>query len=491
MQTVKLIISVLIVGLLGYQPSISAQGEASDSPIEGDTFDQDSQGNAGADQGFDESSNEGNEYLSSEDEEGKIDQPPPPSENYSTADQPSDTRPPVEQPAENSAFEYFRDKLAPYGEWTWTSEFGWVWHPREVASDWRPYTNGHWVYTEYGWTWSSYEPWGWAPFHYGRWAFLGDSWVWVPGTRWAPAWVMWRYSDGYIGWSPLLAGFDLWYGWSYYPVHYNHWTFVNWNRFHDPHPYHYFIPRHQTRDVFRHTYYPGNCRNGGGPLCQRGPARAYVNRHVSTPVVMTRVHNVYTGGRGGHAVSGLGLQGNRLNIYRPRFGSANAQFRRQPQSNLQRVSPPSAQPGQMRNSYQPRMNESNRGIERARQFDRPTINRQSVDRPNVVRPSINRPSVRPQGNNFERLPQPGKDIYSRPPSNSSPSIETHSSSPARTMPTILPRSPTYRGGSSSPAKSIRSTPSTPSFRSAPSAPPAQSNRGGSRDRERSNSSHSR
>jgi uncharacterized protein DUF6600 len=82
--------------------------------------------------------------------------------------------------------------------------YGQVWIPHDVAPGWRPYTTGRWVYTNYGWTWVSEQEWGWAPFHYGRWAFVAPyGWVWVPGTVWAPAWVVWRHSPGWVGWAPL------------------------------------------------------------------------------------------------------------------------------------------------------------------------------------------------------------------------------------------------------------------------------------------------
>jgi hypothetical protein len=104
-----------------------------------------------------------------------------------------------------AAVDAFYDDLAPYGEWVDVAQYGTVWTPYDVPPDWRPYTAGHWVYTdEYGWTWDSDYEWGWAPFHYGRWVFDDDyGWVWVPGTRWAPAWVAWREGDDYVGWAPL------------------------------------------------------------------------------------------------------------------------------------------------------------------------------------------------------------------------------------------------------------------------------------------------
>lgn len=98
----------------------------------------------------------------------------------------------------------FYEPLAPYGTWFTLDGYGQVWRPRHVHAQWRPYTDGRWLYTEYGWTWVSDWPWGWAPFHYGRWySHPVYGWVWIPGTVWAPAWVAWRYAPGWAGWAPL------------------------------------------------------------------------------------------------------------------------------------------------------------------------------------------------------------------------------------------------------------------------------------------------
>jgi len=98
----------------------------------------------------------------------------------------------------------FYDELAPFGEWVDHPDHGYVWLPRKVGRDWRPYTLGNWVSTEeYGWYWDSPEPFAWAVYHYGRWGFEPDyGWYWVPGDTWAPAWVQWRYGDEYVGWAP-------------------------------------------------------------------------------------------------------------------------------------------------------------------------------------------------------------------------------------------------------------------------------------------------
>ena len=42
--------------------------------------------------------------------------------------------------------------LAPYGQWVDDGTFGNVWQPA-VPYGWRPYVDGSWVWTSYGWTW--------------------------------------------------------------------------------------------------------------------------------------------------------------------------------------------------------------------------------------------------------------------------------------------------------------------------------------------------
>jgi hypothetical protein len=94
------------------------------------------------------------------------------------------------------------------GNWIDVEGYGYGWQPEVVVRDpnWRPYSDGYWAYTDYGWTWISYEDFGWAAYHYGRWANLADyGWVWFPGEDldWGPAWVSWRTGGDYIGWAPL------------------------------------------------------------------------------------------------------------------------------------------------------------------------------------------------------------------------------------------------------------------------------------------------
>ncbi len=101
----------------------------------------------------------------------------------------------------------FYNALDAHGEWADTDRYGYVWQPKTAQHNksWRPYTDGRWQWTDYGWTWQSNESFGWATYHYGRWAKLPQlGWVWVPGSEWAPAWVSWRVRGvQYVGWAPL------------------------------------------------------------------------------------------------------------------------------------------------------------------------------------------------------------------------------------------------------------------------------------------------
>ena len=101
----------------------------------------------------------------------------------------------------------FYETLSPYGSWYQVPSYGWVWQPSVVVvnSGWSPYCQGgRWVWSDWGWYWSSEYSWGWAPFHYGRWAtYPGLGWCWVPGTVWGPSWVTWRNHGTYVGWAPL------------------------------------------------------------------------------------------------------------------------------------------------------------------------------------------------------------------------------------------------------------------------------------------------
>lgn len=176
------------------------------------------------------------------------------------------------------AIDEFYDELAPYGEWVAHPSYGYVWLPRTVAPDWRPYTVGQWVSTdEYGWYWDSYEPFAWAVYHYGRWGFdPGYGWFWVPGDTWAPAWVQWRYGNEYVGWAPEApapyGGYAYGGQVGYAPPPQAAWVFVRPGHLTAPAVRSYALPRtsisiafSRTTNVYRPEFRNGAVYNYGMP----------------------------------------------------------------------------------------------------------------------------------------------------------------------------------------------------------------------------------
>ena len=130
--------------------------------------------------------------------------PPPPDQQGGPPPDGQGGPPPDQGGDQGASFDEFYNNLSNDGQWIQTPDYGYAFQPAVQDPNWAPYTDGHWVYTAYGWTWASDEPWGWATYHYGRWVNIdGTGWVWIPGHQWAPAWVSWRYGGGYCGWAPL------------------------------------------------------------------------------------------------------------------------------------------------------------------------------------------------------------------------------------------------------------------------------------------------
>lgn len=150
---------------------------------------------------------------------------------------------------ETVSIDIFYQELSPHGGWSPHPEFGDVWQPYEFGPDWKPYTDGRWEWSNQGWIWISYEPWGWATYHYGRWVYDDyQGWLWIPGTTWAPAWVSWQQSPEYIGWSPLPPdrGFFLEIGFVFNSYKSNYYK---------PYKHHKHHKKHYKRHRYYHDYY--------------------------------------------------------------------------------------------------------------------------------------------------------------------------------------------------------------------------------------------
>jgi hypothetical protein len=122
------------------------------------------------------------------------------------------------------------ETLDPYGAWVNHPRLGEVWRP-DVESEWAPFQYGDWVWSDQGWVWSSYEPFGWLVYHYGNWYHDPDfGWFWVPGDTWSPAPVAWTAYGDYVGWCPQApAGAYLPNPWDGGGL--NYWNIVETNNF--------------------------------------------------------------------------------------------------------------------------------------------------------------------------------------------------------------------------------------------------------------------
>lgn len=219
--------------------------------------------------------------------------PPPPWESDEDDGAPAGAwqsyAPPIDQGQDEAGppldEQTYRQVLDPHGRWVHRPPYGWVWmpHPAAVGPDWRPYTRGHWVYTNYGWTWESDFDWGWVPFHYGRWHVIDGRWAWIPGREWAPAWVAWRHDDEVVGWAPLPWGVSVGATVEVGPTW---WSFVPVVHFGAPVLRTYYVPGHRvhyyygrTRPVVHVRHYRKGAWGWYG-----GPRRTWVETRWGRPV---------------------------------------------------------------------------------------------------------------------------------------------------------------------------------------------------------------
>lgn len=199
--------------------------------------------------------------------------------------------------ASDVSVDLFYNALGEQGQWLETTDYGYVWQPSDVAEDWRPYTDGNWIYTDAGWTWDSEEPYGWAVYHYGRWVEMEETgWAWVPDTEWGPAWVSWRRSPKHIGWAPLppearferTVGIKTWSD-SYYDVGPTHYSFVDVKNFGAPKLRAVVLPQRENITVIRETTNITNITYNNTVVFNGGPEYDVVVRESAQPIRRLRL----------------------------------------------------------------------------------------------------------------------------------------------------------------------------------------------------------
>lgn len=237
--------------------------------------------------------------------------------------------PPQEDSPE--AVNMFYSDLSPYGEWIELEPGLYAWHPSVLDASWRPYTAGHWVWSDYGWYWVSSEPFGWATYHYGRW-YLDDhyGWIWIPDSVWGPAWVEWRCNDDYIGWAPLppYARFHVTVGirftrrWVAPPVY---WSFISYNHFTSGHHYRDYMSESNTRRLISTTRSTGRYQVDQNHIVDQGVERAFIERRTSNRIGTFEITE--TRERGVERQMSNGTR-ERVEVYRPKPGDPGTAVRR-------------------------------------------------------------------------------------------------------------------------------------------------------------------
>ncbi len=212
---------------------------------------------------------------------------------------------------------YFYNYLSPFGNWIELAPYGYVWCPRHMGYRWRPYCDGHWMWTDYGWTWIANEEWGSIPFHYGRWGYDNDfGWFWVPGTVWGPAWVSWRWSDQYAGWAPLPPGVEFRAGMDFASLSFNipsnFWIFLQAPHFLDRDIYRYTLPYERNVTIINYTVIHNNIYFRNNRIINEGIGIDAVRRVTRREVPRFRIQDVWQPGP-------ARVTGNDVQIYRPTF----------------------------------------------------------------------------------------------------------------------------------------------------------------------------
>ncbi len=249
----------------------------------------------------------------------------------------------VASPREDGSDQPFYDDLAPYGRWVNVSGPGWVWSPYGVQATWRPYLLGHWVFTDYGWTWASDESWGWAVYHYGRWhQDASYGWVWVPGTEWGPAWVAWHEGGGYVGWAPLpwqvrvQAGVGIDWAGVNVSLQTSSWCFVSSRNLVDPGLRNYVVPPARNVNLIRVTQNVTNYTYIDNRVVNQGVRVESIGRAVGHTIPRYRIADTESP----ETTRGGGVRGQDFVVYRPDpRGGRHSQGRTDPPGHERREGP--------------------------------------------------------------------------------------------------------------------------------------------------------
>lgn len=342
-------------------------------------------------------------------------------------------------PAQNAQAQYddayisyndFYDNLAPYGQWIEDPQYGYVWSPNEDAN-FRPYyTNGYWVMTDYGNTWVSDYPWGWACFHYGRWTYDPYyGWLWIPGNYWGPAWVSWRYGNGYYGWAPLGPGYELTSGYEYSCPN-DWWVFIPPAYVYSGNYYRYWYGPTGNSKIINNTNFINNTYANNNITYVSGPRAREIEDVTHQPVQVFRIKNSNN--------LNTRVHGDQVRMYRPmeiRQGQTNGQ-RSVPQNVMaapqpirtpQPVNTGQATPPQFRTRLPDRSNTETPGIKPNRTAEPYTAPVRNDHNPYEW--DVNRPQPQPERRQVAPSPAPAPQPRQAPAQRQAPAPANRQQSP--------------------------------------------------------------
>jgi hypothetical protein len=334
---------------------------------------------------------------------------------------PAPAPPPPPAPEPEVSYQTFYDELSPYGQWIDYPGYGYVWMPN-VGPGFKPYSsNGYWVFTDAGWTWTSGYNWGWATFHYGRW-FFDDAygWLWIPGHEWSPAWVSWRTSPEYYGWAPMGPSVTVAAAYGSYnpPSHY--WSFVPHQYVASPQVNTYYVNETRNVTIINNTTIINN--------------NITVNNRTNTSTVNNNVrNNVYAAGPDPNEVSrytgssvrpvslepssrpGEQMRGGSLSLYRPRVNPAVTQQASATGSSPKPIAPARVQPLSEVRPVHPPVPSANGQVSPPSGGSQPVTSRPTESNEVVHKPTSNPTTVAPKNN-----PPPISGTHNNNPSNAKP-----------------------------------------------------------------------
>jgi hypothetical protein len=191
------------------------------------------------------------------------------------------------------SFEFFHSNLSADGHWLVSASYGRVWQPVLYRSGWHPYYDGHWVYTNVGWTWVSDYAWGGIPYHYGTWVFEPElGWVWVPGYVWAPSWVVFSTGPDYIGWAPVPPHFSIGASIGRHHCSPDQYVFVSSRHFLAPRVRGYAVPVSRNRYLVERTRIVNDIRVENRVVVNHGPSVREVERWVGERIAARPIERV-------------------------------------------------------------------------------------------------------------------------------------------------------------------------------------------------------